>query len=316
MIFYDITKERLIDVQKQITPFIHKTSIIHSTQIDALTETKLFFKCESFQKTGSFKIRGATNAIINLCKHKNPSGVVTHSSGNFAQALAKAANNFGLQSWIIMPTNATQSKKEAVVNYGGTVVECEPTLEAREKSADLICQKTGAEFIHPYNQVEVIEGQATCAMELFNELNDLDYLFVPVGGGGLLSGSAIATQFFSPKTKIFGAEPLGANDCYRSFHSGTLIPMEKPQTIADGLRTSLGSLTFPIIQHLVNDIITVEEDEIIQAMKLFWSRTKVIIEPSSAVAFAAVLKSKNSIAGKRVGVILSGGNVDLNNLPF
>jgi threonine dehydratase len=288
-----------------------------------MTQSDLYFKCECLQKTGSFKIRGATSAVLSLSEKERNAGVVTHSSGNFAQALAQAASKQNIKSWIVMPKNAPSAKKAATQDYGGEIVECEPTVKDRETTAAKIVEQNGATFIHPYNQIPVIRGQATAAMEFIADVKDLDFMIAPVGGGGLLSGTALACKYFAQKTpvgaglksalKVIGAEPEGADDAYKSFYSNTLIPQTNPQTIADGLRTSLGDLTFPIIKSLVTDILTVSEQEIIDAMKLFWSRTKILIEPSAAVALAAVIKNQTVFAGKKVGLILSGGNVDFEN---
>jgi threonine dehydratase len=311
-----IKKEDLANVYYRLRSQVHNTPLITSTILNNLSGADIFFKCESFQRTGSFKIRGATNAILSLNEKEREKGVVTHSSGNFAQALAFAASNQGIKSWIVMPENAPKTKMDAVANYGGNIVLCASTQQAREESAQKIVNDLGANFIHPYNQKEVIVGQATCAMEIIEKQSNLDYLIVPVGGGGLISGAALATYYFSAHTKVIGAEPLEANDAYLSLQKGEIVPQTNPKTMADGLRTSLGSLTFPIIKELVSEIITVTEEEIIDAMKLFWTRTKIIIEPSSAVALAAVLKTKKTFTGRKVGIILSGGNVDLTNLPF
>ncbi|MCL2728164.1 MAG: pyridoxal-phosphate dependent enzyme, partial [Bacteroidales bacterium] len=266
---------------------------------------------ECLQRCGAFKIRGATSAVLSLSAEEQAKGVVTHSSGNFAQALACASTTLNIKSWIVMPKNAPAIKKAATQGYGGEIVECEPTLQSRETTASMVMAQYGATFVHPYNQHTVIRGQATSAMELVAEIPNLDYVISPVGGGGLVSGTALGCAYFSPSTKVIGAEPLGADDAFKSFHAGTIIPQTNPQTIADGLRTSLGDLTYPLIKELVSDIIIVTEQEIVDAMKLFWSRTKIIIEPSAAVTLAAVLKSPAVFAGKRVGLILSGGNVDL-----
>jgi len=311
-----VSKDQLLQTQQSISPYIHKTPVITSRILNKIAEADLFFKCECLQRCGAFKIRGATSAIFSLSPEEQAKGVVTHSSGNFAQALACAAAEQGIKAWIVMPKNAPATKKTATKSYGGQIVECEPTQKDREATADHLVATYGATMIHPYNQYPVIKGQATAAMELVNDVHDLDYAVAPVGGGGLLSGTALACAYFSPGTKIMGAEPLGADDAYKSFHTGTIIPQTNPQTIADGLRTGLGDLTFPLIKELVSDILTVTEEEIVDAMKLFWSRTKIIIEPSSAVALAAVLKNSDIFAGKRVGLILSGGNVDLEKLPW
>ena len=306
-----VSKEQLLDTQQIIKPHIHKTPVVTSATFDRLTQANLFFKCECFQRTGSFKIRGATNAILSLSEEAKKRGVVTHSSGNFAQALSCAATKQGIKAWVVMPQNAPSVKKAAAQGYGGTIVECAPTLKDRELTAAKVIEQYGATLLHSYNQYPVIRGQATAAMELLAEVSALDYVVAPVGGGGLLSGTALACAHFSEGTKVFGAEPLGADDAHRSFYAGTIIPQTNPQTIADGLRTSLGDLTFPIIKSLVSDILTVSEQEIVDAMKLFWARTKILIEPSSAVPVAAILRHPEIFAGKRVGVILSGGNVDM-----
>ncbi len=313
---FDIQQEELSTVYHRLQPYIHKTPVLTSSILNNLSGANLFFKCESFQRTGSFKIRGATNAILSLSEDERQRGVVTHSSGNFAQALAYAAKYQGIKSWIVMPENAPKSKKDAVEQYGGEIVLCASTVQAREETAQKIVDSLGAKFIHPYNQREVIMGQATCAMELIEKQPHLDYLIVPVGGGGLISGSALASLYYSPQTKVIGAEPLNANDAFLSLKKGEIVPQTNPDTIADGLRTSLGTLTFPIISELVSEIITVTENEIINAMKLFWTRTKVIIEPSSAVALAIVFKQTEKFATKKTGILLSGGNIDITNLPF
>ncbi|MCL2738459.1 MAG: pyridoxal-phosphate dependent enzyme [Bacteroidales bacterium] len=309
--FLPVSKAQLSQTQQLISPHIHKTPVVTSRMLNQLAQADLFFKCECLQRCGAFKIRGATSAVLSLSLDEQAKGVVTHSSGNFAQALACASTALNIKSWIVMPKNAPSAKKMATQGYGGEVVECEPNLKSRETTALSIVERYGATFVHPYNQYTVIRGQATSAMELVAEVSKLDYVLAPVGGGGLISGTALACAHFSPDTKVIGAEPLGADDAFKSFHAGAIVPQTNPQTIADGLRTSLGDLTYPLIKELVSDIITVTEQEIVEAMKLFWSRTKIIIEPSSAVTLAAVLKHPDVFAGKRVGLILSGGNVDL-----
>jgi threonine dehydratase len=276
----------------------------------------IFFKCENFQKVGAFKARGATNAVRSLGHDSLTKGVATHSSGNHAQALSWAAALAGANAYIVMPSNSSPVKVDAVKGYGGRITLCEPTLSSRETTLHKIIEETGAIEIHPYNNPRIIAGQATSALELIEEIPGLDIIIAPVGGGGLLSGTALSALFFAPGTKVVAAEPEQANDAFRSFTAGTLIPSVNPQTIADGLRTSLGSLTFPIIQKHVSLIVTVSEDSIVRAMKLLWERMKIIVEPSSAVPFAAIMENKINIEGKRVGLILSGGNVDLNNLPW
>ncbi|MBL4715535.1 MAG: serine dehydratase [Bacteroidetes bacterium] len=311
-----ISKEELLTTSQRIRPFIHQTPVLTSTNLDKLTSAYCFLKCENFQKMGAFKMRGATNAILQLTVEQKENGVATHSSGNFAQALALAAKLNDIKAYIVMPTSAPSVKKEAVLGYGGEVIDCAPTLQAREETLKRVVKETGATFIHPYNDYDVIAGQSTATQELINEYPNLDYIISPIGGGGLISGTALATQYFSPNTTVIGAEPTGADDAYRSLEKGEIVPSIHPNTIADGLLTSLGDKTFPIIKQLVSEIILVEETEIIQAMKFIWERMKLIIEPSSALAVAAAIKNKDQFNGKKVGIIISGGNVDLENLPF
>lgn len=311
-----ITKENLQDTQQRIQDFIYRTPVLSSSLINEIAGIEIYFKCENFQKMGAFKMRGATNALLQLSESGKEFGVATHSSGNFAQALALAAKMQGVKAYVVMPSNAPEIKKAAVKGYGGIVIECTPTLVARETTLNEVVNKTGAIFLHPYNDYQVIAGQGTAAIELIEEHNDLDAIFAPVGGGGLLAGTAMAAHHFSPKTKVIAGEPLGADDAWQSLQKGEIIPQSDPKTIADGLLTSLGSKTFPIIKEHVTKIIRVNEDEIIASMRLIWERMKIIVEPSSAVALAALLKEKNKYKGQKVGIILSGGNVDLSNLPF
>ena len=309
-------KQNLIDTHKRITPYIHRTAVLTSRLIDEMAGAELFFKCENFQRMGAYKIRGATNAILQLSEDQRSHGVVTHSSGNFAQALALAAQSLGVEAHIVMPSNAPRVKMEGVKAYGGKIVLCEPTLEAREATADRISQETGATFMHPSNDPEVILGQGTAGMELLEDYPDLDYIFTPIGGGGLIAGTALAAQYFGKNCKVIGGEPFEVDDAYRSFHSGVIESNVSTNTIADGLKTVLGDNTFPIIRKYVHDIIRVTEDEIISAMKLIWERMKIVVEPSSAVALAALLRESEQFQDKKVGIIISGGNVDLGNLPF
>lgn len=309
-----ITKENILEAASLIECFIHRTPVMTSSFFDDLSGAKLYFKCENFQKAGAFKMRGATNALLNLDIQKQSQGVATHSSGNHAAALSLAAMNLGIKAFIVMPTNSSRVKIAAVESYHGMISFCEPTLEARESTLERVIHEVGAIEIHPYNNYKIIEGQATCAKELIEDTDSLDFIIAPVGGGGLLSGTALATYYFSPSTKVLAAEPTGADDAYRSFHSGHIVPSVDPKTIADGLRTSLGSLTFPIIRQYVEEILLVTDQEIIETMKLVWERMKIIIEPSSAVPIAAVLKNKQYFSGKRIGLIISGGNVDVSNL--
>lgn len=313
----DLTeKEEFTVIYKRIKQFIHKTPVLSSKGIDVITGSKLFFKCENFQKTGSFKIRGAMNALLSLSREELSRGVITHSSGNFAQALAYAAQCKNVKATIVMPQNVTPVKRDAVMGYGAKIIFSGNKPLDREKKCEEIIAETGASFIHPSNDINVIKGHSTCAKELIDETGQLDYVFTPVGGGGLLSGISLGFHCYSPETKIFAGEPLNADDAYLSIKKGEIIQQINPDTIADGLRTSLGSVTFPIIQKYVTEIIRVSEDEIIEAMRTIWERMKIIVEPSGAVSFAAALQFSKKTTGKKTGVILSGGNVDLNNLPF
>ncbi|WP_159022074.1 threonine/serine dehydratase [Formosa sp. L2A11] len=309
-------KEELIQVHKDIAPFIHKTPVLTSQLIDGIAGVHLFFKCENFQKMGAFKMRGATHAIMNLSEVQKSKGVVTHSSGNFAQALALSAKSLGVKAFIVMPSSAPGVKKEAVKGYGGIVIECEPTLEARASTAKAIQEKEGVTFIHPSNDLDVILGQGTACMELLEEVPDLDYVFTPVGGGGLIAGTALAAHYFSETCKVIGGEPFEVDDAYRSLKSGVIESNTSANTIADGLKTQLGNINFPIIQKHVEKITRVTEAEIVAAMKLIWERLKIVSEPSSAVALAAFLKEKETFKDKKIGIIISGGNVDLSHLPF
>ncbi|MUU78890.1 pyridoxal-phosphate dependent enzyme [Winogradskyella endarachnes] len=311
-----MNKQTLIQTHNRIKPFIHKTPVLTSKLLDEIAGCNLFFKCENFQKMGAFKMRGAANAILSLSDEERQRGVVTHSSGNFAQAVSLAAQKLGVKAYIVMPKNAPQVKKNAVKTYGGEIIECESTPQAREAMANKIKEEKGASFLHPSNQDEVIYGNATAAMELLEEHPNLDVIITPVGGGGLLAGTALAVNQFVPNCKIIGAEPMEVDDAYRSLKSGKIEKNESTNTIADGLKTYLGDRNFPIIKTLVDKIIRVEEQEIKEAMQLIWERMKIIVEPSSAVAFAAVLKNKEEFKNKSVGIIISGGNVDLKNLPF
>jgi threonine dehydratase len=275
-----------------------------------MVRARLFFKCENFQKTGAFKFRGACNAVFLLSEEEASRGVVTHSSGNFAAALALAASKRGITARIVMPSNAPAVKVAAVKGYGGIITFCEPTLASRESMAAKVIEETGATFIHPYNDHRIIAGQGTAALELMEEIPDLDFLLAPVGGGGLLSGTAIAAKGLNPKIKVIGCEPKNADDAYRSMKAGRIIPSENPNTIADGLRTSLGDKTFPIIRDLVDEILLATEEEIITAMRHIFERMKIVAEPSAAVPLAVLLANQLDVAGKKVGVILSGGNMD------
>lgn len=308
--------QELKNCHQNIKPFIHNTPVLTSHLLNEISGASIFFKCENFQRMGAFKMRGATNAILNLSETQKSKGVVTHSSGNFAQALSLAARSLGVKAYIIMPSSAPKVKKDAVKEYGGIVIECPPTLEDREKTATQIQQEKGATFLHPSNNLDVILGQGTAAIELLENHPDLEYIFTPVGGGGLIAGTALAANLHGNNCKVIGGEPLAVDDAYRSLLSGKIETNTTIQTIADGLKTQLGDINFPIIQKYVTKIIRVEEQDIISAMQLIWERMKIIIEPSSAVAFAALLKEKEQFKDKKIGVIISGGNVDLKNLPF
>ena len=310
------SKNEMIATMERIRPFVHRTPVLTSSSINKITGLQLYFKCENFQRMGAFKMRGAANAILNLSETAKANGVVTHSSGNFAQAVALAAKSLDTKAYIVMPSNAPKVKKSAVLEYGAQVFECPPTIKDREAAAQKIIKEKGATFIHPSNDLDVILGQGTSAFELIEDFDDLDYIFVPVGGGGLLAGTALCAHYFSPKTEVIAGEPFGADDAFHSLKAGEIIPCENPKTIADGLRTSLGDKNFPIIKKFVKEIIRVEEKEIVETMKMIWQRMKIIIEPSSAVALAAVIREKERFNNRRIGIILSGGNVDVENLPF
>jgi threonine dehydratase len=305
---------RLQDIRsahQRIRSYIHKTPVLTCTALDQMVGAKLFFKCENFQKTGAFKFRGACNAVFSLSNQEASRGVVTHSSGNHAGALALAARKRGITARIVMPCNATRVKVDAVKNYGGIITFCESTLTSRESTAEQIIRETGAMLIHPSNDYKIIAGQGTSALELMEEIGNLDFLLAPVGGGGLLSGIAIAAKGLNPKIKVVGCEPKNADDAYRSIKAGRIIPSENPHTIADGLRTSLGDKTFPIIRDLVDEIVLATEEEIINAMRYIFERMKIIAEPSAAVPLAVLLSHKLNVADKNVGIIISGGNIDL-----
>lgn len=309
-------KEDILKAAERIQPYIHRTPVLTCNAINEIAGAQLFFKCENLQKAGAFKSRGAVNAVFSYDAYDIKQGVATHSSGNHAAALARAARLKHIPAYIVMPENSSKVKVAAVKTYGGRITFCQPTLEARETKLSEVLNETNAFEIHPYNNYSVITGQATAALELIEDYQDLEIIIAPVGGGGLLSGTALATHYFSPSTKVIAAEPSGADDAYQSFYQKKLIPSVNPDTIADGLRTSLGSLTFPIIRRLVYDIITVNDQATIEAMKLVWERMKIIIEPSSAVALAMVLKHKHRFEGQKIGIIFSGGNVDLMHLPW
>lgn len=299
-----------------IRKMIHRTPVMTSDSLNRISGADLHFKCENFQKIGAFKMRGAASAAIRLSDEGKRNGLATHSSGNHAQAVARAAQLLGIPSYIVMPIDAPSIKKAATEGYGARIIFCNSTVESRESTLEQVVEETGATFIHPYNDYNVIAGQATCALELLEDTKNLDIVMAPIGGGGLMSGTALTTHYLSPDTEIIGAEPTAVDDAFRSFQSGKIEGNPSIDTIADGLRTTLGPKTFGIIREQVDDILTVSEEAIVEAMRLIWERMKIIIEPSCAVPFAAVLQNKDHFAGKRVGIILTGGNVDLSNLPF
>jgi threonine dehydratase len=306
----------LKDIHEKLKPFIHNTPVLTSSSFNTLTGSDVYFKCENFQRMGAFKMRGALNAILNLPGKDRLKGVTTHSSGNFAQAVSLSSRIMGISATVIMPSSAPGVKKDAVRGYGATIIECEPTLEARVNTTAEFIRKTGAILLHPSDQKDVIEGNSSATLEFLEEIPDLEAIIAPVGGGGLLAGTALAAKAINPAIEVFAGEPMAADDAYRSLKLGSIQPSINPQTIADGLKTQLGEHNFPVIQKFVTEIIRVEEIEIIQAMRWVWERMKIIIEPSSAVAVAAVLKEKKWFEGKKTGIILSGGNVELNKLPF
>ena len=319
----NVTAEKLAvglaDIQaaaQRIADHIHRTPLIHSEQLNRLCDSELFFKCENLQKVGAFKARGASNAVFAMAEEQVQAGVATHSSGNHAAALAWAAGLRAVPAHIVMPENAPQVKKDATLAYGGRIVECEATLAARESTLKQVVSETGATVVHPYDNADVIAVQGTVGLELLEQLENMDVVVVPVGGGGLLAGVAIAVKSLQPGIEVVAAEPAGADDAFRSFGLGQLLPQTNPRTIADALLTSLGQRNFPIIQAYVDTIVTVEEESIVRAMQLQWSRLKSVVEPSGAVSFAAVLEYPERFRGRRVGVVISGGNLDLSNLPW
>jgi threonine dehydratase len=314
-----MTTPTLTDIRQaavRIRPYAHRTPVLTCASLDQQVGAQVFMKCENLQKVGAFKFRGACNAVFSLTGEEAARGVATHSSGNHAQALALAARLRGIPAYIVMPDNAPAVKKAAVAGYGGQITFCEPTLQARESTLAQIADETGASVVHPYNDYRVIAGQGTAALELLEEIPDLDVVIAPVGGGGLLSGTAIAAKGFAPHIRVIAAEPAMADDACRSLQAGHIVPSENPKTIADGLLTSLGTLTFPIIQGHVEQIVTVSEAGILTAMKFIWERAKLVVEPSGAVPVALLWERKIDLSGLRVGVILSGGNVDLDKLPW
>jgi threonine dehydratase len=300
----------------RIRPLIHRTPVLKSSSINQITGGELYFKCENFQKVGAFKFRGAANAVFSLTEEEANKGVATHSSGNHAAALALAARLRGVPAHIVMPSSSPDIKKKAVAGYGGMITLCEPTLQAREAALNQLVEDTNATVVHPYDNFFVIAGQGTAAKELIEDSGHFDLILAPVGGGGLISGTAITTKNMLKTCRVVAVEPAGADDAFRSFIAHQLIPSQNPRTIADGLLTSLGNRNFTVIMQLVDDIVTVSEESIIEAMRLIWERMKIIVEPSAAVPLGAILEAKINVTGLRTGIILSGGNLDLGKLPF
>jgi len=306
----------IVEAHELIRPFVHRTPVLTSVSVNKITGGDLYFKCENLQKVGAFKFRGACNAVFSLSEDEAVRGVCTHSSGNHAAALALAARMRGIPAYIVMPETAPEIKKKAVAGYGARITFCRPTLEARESTLAQVAAETGATEIHPYNNFQVICGQGTAAKELIEDAGPLDLILCPVGGGGLLSGTSVCARAINPQGQVIAAEPEGADDAFRSFHAKRLIPSVNPKTIADGLLTSVGELNFRIMQQMTDEIVTVSEKGIIRAMRMIWERMKIIVEPSSAVPLGAILENKLNVQNKKTGIILSGGNVDLEKLPF
>lgn len=313
---YIPTLSDMNDAHARIKPHIHRTPVLTSRFINSLAGAELFFKCENLQKAGAFKARGASNAVFGLSDDQAAKGVATHSSGNHGTCLAYAAGRRGIPCTVVMPRTAPQAKKDAVRGYGARVVECEPSTSSREAVFAEVVATTGAEFVHPYNDARVIAGQATCSKELLEQVTGLDAVIAPIGGGGMVSGTCLTLSNLAPRIKIYAAEPEQADDACRSFKAGHIIADDAPNTVADGLKVPLKELTWHFVRNHVTDVLTVSEEEIVDAMKLIWKRMKIVMEPSSAVPLATILKNKDLFAGKRIGVIITGGNVDLDKLPW
>ncbi len=310
------TYDDVIAAHERVRPYIHRTPVLTSSFLDNLTGAKLFFKCENLQKAGAFKVRGACNAVFGLTDEQAAKGVATHSSGNHALSLSYAAGRRGIPCHVVMPRTAPQAKKDAVLGYGGSITECEPSTSSREAVFAEVQARTGADFVHPYNDPRVIAGQGTCSRELIDQIEGLDAVVAPIGGGGMISGTCLTLSNIAPHVEIFAAEPERADDAYRSFKAGHIIADDAPDTVADGLKVPLKELTWHFVQAHVTDILTASDPEIVDAMKLIWKRMKIVMEPSSAVPLATILKNPDRFRGKRVGVIVTGGNVDLDRLPW
>ncbi|WP_297840197.1 beta-hydroxyaspartate dehydratase BhcB [uncultured Roseibium sp.] len=313
---YIPTLEDMLVAHERIKPHIHRTPVLTSSFLNELTGAELFFKCENFQKAGAFKVRGASNAVFGLDEETAKAGVATHSSGNHALSLSYAAGRRGIPCHVVMPRTAPQAKKDAVRGYGGIITECEPSTSSREAVFAEVEARTGAEFVHPYNDPRVIAGQGTCSKELMEQTDGLDAVVAPIGGGGMVSGTCLTLSNLAPEVKIFAAEPEQADDAARSFKAGHIIADDAPETVADGLKVPLKELTWHFVSNHVTDILTASEQEIVDAMRLIWARMKIVMEPSSAVPLATILKNRDVFAGKRVGIIITGGNVDLGKLPW
>jgi len=310
------TYDDVVAAHDRIAPHIHRTPILTSSYFNGLTGAELFFKCENFQKAGAFKVRGACNAVFGLSDEMAKKGVATHSSGNHALSLSYAAGRRGIPCYVVMPRTAPQAKKDAVRGYGGIITECEPSTSSREAVFAEVQAETGAEFVHPYNDPRVIAGQGTCSREMMEQVEGLDAVIAPIGGGGMVSGSCLTLSTIAPDVEIYAAEPEQADDACRSFKAGHIIADDAPETVADGLKVPLKERTWHFVSHHVTDILTASEEEIVEAMKLTWARMKIVIEASCAVPLATILKNRDTFAGKRVGVIITGGNVDLDKLPW
>ncbi len=313
---YIPTLEDMLVAHERIKLHIHRTPVLTSSFLNELTGAELFFKCENFQKAGAFKVRGASNAVFGLDEETAKAGVATHSSGNHALSLSYAAGRRGIPCHVVMPRTAPQAKKDAVRGYGGIITECEPSTSSREAVFAEVEARTGAEFVHPYNDPRVIAGQGTCSKELMEQTDGLDAVVAPIGGGGMVSGTCLTLSNLAPEVKIFAAEPEQADDAARSFKAGHIIADDAPETVADGLKVPLKELTWHFVSNHVTDILTASEQEIVDAMRLIWARMKIVMEPSSAVPLATILKNRDVFAGKRVGIIITGGNVDLGKLPW
>jgi threonine dehydratase len=310
------TYDDVLAAEARIAPHIHRTPVLTSSYLDGLTGARLFFKCENFQKAGAFKVRGACNAVFGLSDAMAARGVATHSSGNHALSLSYAAGRRGIPCHVVMPRTAPQAKKDAVRGYGGQITECEPSTSSREAMFAEVQARTGAEFVHPYNDPRVIAGQATCSREVLEQVDGLDAVIAPIGGGGMISGTCLTLSTLAPGVEVFAAEPLAADDAARSFRAGHIIADDAPETVADGLKVPLKELTWHFVRQHVTDVLTATEDQIVEAMKLIWKRMKIVMEPSSAVPLAAILANPERFRGRRVGVIVTGGNVDLDALPW